>query len=170
MNERIAEQGIPHCIYTPLPDGFMVSFQKLPQAWHKFMANSSKGSGLALIMAAVVTLVVGGVWAIIYMGFCCTRIEVHKDLVSINRARFKRADFYGFTVHHTYKLQAKEETLAVLGYRFGRRSYPFGGAFQEGEAAEIASALNHFLSITPMAGDESRVSAEQLRSARPADL
>ena len=97
-----------------------------------------------------------------------TKIEVTKDAVIINRKKFRRADFGGFNVDHT--LKGKDGTIAVLGYKFGRSYFPFGGTWPEGEAMEVASALNDHLRSAPVAGEEKQMFAAQLRTARLSDF
>ena len=98
--------------------------------------------------------IIYGLWGGRYLG-AGTKIEVTKDAVIINRKKFRRADFGGFNVDHT--LKGKDGTIAVLGYKFGRSYFPFGGAWPEGEAMEVASALNDHLRSAPVAGEEKRV-------------
>ena len=72
-------------------------------------------------------------------------------------------------MNHTLQVKG-EGTLAVLGYSYGLRSFPFGGAWPEREAYEVAIALNAYLRNTPVAGAEEQLSATELRNARSSDF
>lgn len=164
-----AEYGIPHCTYTPTPDGFECSYKRLPVGIAKLLAaGGGKDTGA---IAALMVLLIGGIAALLYWIFGGTKIIVTRTEVIINGKRLSLRDFGGFHVHHTVKLSGKEDALGVIGCRFGLRSFSFGGAFEEGQAQEVSAALNmHWRRVTE-AGQGARVSAEALRTtARPADF
>jgi hypothetical protein len=163
-----AEYGVPHCKFQRTPEGFTVSFNQLPEWLQKLMAMSSgKESGL---VGALMGLFICLPAMIFNANFGGTKIEVTPELVVIDGKKLNRKDFGGFLIKYTLKLHGKEETLAVLGFSYGARSFSFGGCWPEGIAAEVAAALNRHLRITPQAGNETSVSPEELRAARPSDF
>jgi len=159
-----ADYGVPHTRFLRTADGFTVQFSKMGIGWHKALA--SPNAGAILIVGAVYGLV----WLIRAVIGTGTSIVVTKDAVIVNGKRMARDDFGGFNVKTTWTIPKQEHTLAVLGYSFGHRGFEFGGAWDEGKATEVASALNTHLRITPEAGDENQASPAQLRAARPTDF
>jgi hypothetical protein len=159
--------GIPHGKFEQHADGgFTFSFKQFPELVEEMISVGGKKETGALV--AIMMLLMGLVIMVGYAIFGGTKIEGTRDAIIINRKKLRRDAFHGFIVHHTIEL--RKGTYALLGIQYGRRSFHFGGAWPEGEAREVASALNAYLRAVPMAGDESRVSVEQLREARPANF
>lgn len=167
-----ADYGVPHVRkFNRTEDGFTVSFNRLPVGFAKATASlADNNKGLAAALMGLVLLLIGGIVALSYKLFGGTNIEVTKDTIDVNGKKLARADFGGFSIGSTYQIPGQEQTLAVLSYAYGNQSFPFGGAWTEKEAAEVASALNLHLRRTPKPGDETRMPPEQLRAARPTDF
>jgi hypothetical protein len=163
-----AEYGVPHCKFEKRADGFTASFNRPPTFISAMDAQSShKDTGA---IAALIVLVFTIIFSIGFFIFGGTTVEVTKDAVIIDKKKLKRADFGGFVVEHTTKIEGKRDTLAVLGYMYGRRTFPFGGAWPEGQASEVASALNAHLRAVPTVEGETQVTAAQLRNTRSTDF
>ncbi len=82
------------------------------------------------------------------------KIEVNKQFVIIEGKQLKREEFAGFIIARTYKTSSM--TFAELGYKEGFRTIAFGGAWNEEEANQVASALNNLLGI-PQVGFSNEV-------------
>jgi hypothetical protein len=159
-----AEWGVPHCKFERRADGFTVTFNRSPEWLEKISAmtgNKESGALFALVLLPVVLIAM-----IAYAIFGNSKIEVGPEFIIIDGKKLVRKDFSGFSVHHTLKIHGKEDTLGILGFRYGARSFSLGGTWPEGLAQEVASALNRHLRLVPLPGDESRVSPAQLRAAR----
>jgi hypothetical protein len=150
-----AQYLVPHCKFEKTLDGFIVSFKQISLSVHRMADGGGPGAILGLVC-----LIFGGIKA--------TKIEVTKDWVIIDEAKLKRTDFGQFCINHTLKIKGNENTLAQLGYHYGNRKFGFGGGWDEGQAAEVASALNLHLAAVPTG--EARVSAERLRAVQPAEF
>lgn len=159
-----ANYGVPHTKFQRTDDGFTVRFRKTGEALYKLTIAASGGGGALLALLLIVVFIV---WGIID-AFLSTTITVDKHSITINGRRMRREDFGSFSVHHT--ITGGNKTGEVLGYTYGAQSFAFGGVWEEGKATEVAAALNRVLRTVPMAADECRVSAEDLRSARPSEF
>jgi hypothetical protein len=162
--EVAADHGIPHCKWKKVEGGFDVWLKRMPEGIYRLqlMANANI---VGALMALVVLAVGVPLWAI----FGGTHTQVRKDWIIIGRAKLKRASFGQFCLHHTLKIPGNETTLAILGYTYGNRKFAISGCWDEGEADEVASALNRFLRLVPQSGDENRPSPAQLRAVRASD-
>jgi hypothetical protein len=163
-----AEYGVPHCKFEKRPDGFTASFNRPPTFISAMQASSShKDTGA---IAGLIVLVFLIIFSISFFIFGGTTVEVTKDAVVIDKKKLKRADFGGFAIDHSTKIEGNKDTLAVLGYMYGRRKFPFGGAWPEGQASEVASALNAHLRTVPTVEGETQVTAAQLRDTRSTEF
>ena len=167
-----ADYSVPHTQFNRTADGFTVTYKNTPLWFYKIVhmdMSHAKGLGalFALLFVYLPGLIIGG---IIFAIFGRTTIVVTADTITIDKKILRRADFAHFSVNQTYKSPKDENTVAVLGYSYGSRSFPFGGIFKDGDAHEVASALNRHLRLTPEAGDELQTSPEALRAARPTDF
>ena len=165
-----AEYGVPHCNFERTPEGFRVTFNRAGLGSHAVVSGLSNPSGGAAAVGSLVGLVAVGAFALAKKAGKGTTIEVTRRAVIIDDKKMTRRDFVQFSVAKTWKAGNRADTLAVLGYQYGSRSFEFGGAWDEGQAAEVASSLNHELRMVPMEGDEERKSPEALRAARPTDF
>jgi hypothetical protein len=95
-----------------------------------------------------------------------TIIEVTPDAVIVNGNRLRRSDFGGFRIDHNSKVA----DAVVIGFSYGSTKAPIGGIWPEREATEFLSALNSHLRVTARAGDDTQVSPETLRAARPTEF
>jgi hypothetical protein len=169
-----ADYGVPHTNFRRTEDGFQVQFSRSSEAFYRGTHSwqNTKGGGAPLAAIAILFFMILGLFLIIFWfgveGFFKTVITVDRDSVTINGKKMSRSDFGHFSVHHSMTTQ--EGQVAVLGYQFGQRSFPFGGVWDQGHAQEVASAINGHLREVPLAGDEHSPSPEALRVARPTDF
>jgi hypothetical protein len=174
-----ADFTVPHTAFTPTADGFIVEFSKMPLWIRKFLASLSvpTGQGQTAVVGLIQQLVGLAfslvIWTIALVYWIAktaigigTRIEVSRDKIKIDSKTFDRSAFGGFLIGKGFQASSGE-SLVVLNYQYGARSFPFGGAWEIDKANEVASALNTQLRLSPKAGDESQPAPEQLRSARP---
>jgi TPR repeat protein len=170
-----AEYDVPHCKYEATPEGFKITFSKMPlELVQGYEETLGKGNGLAVLFGMLFAAVIMLITWIVKL-FNPTVVEVNKEAVIINGKRYNRQDFSGFNVAKSMNVPksgwSNNGVVATLGYTYGVRSFEFGGAWDKGQALEVASALNQHLQTTPMVGDEYRPSPEQLReAARPTDF
>ncbi len=169
-----ADYGVPHTNFTSTPDGFKVVFSRSSEGFYKAthgLKQMKGGSSPVAAIATIIAMTFGLFFILAWYGiesFRKTVIIVDQTSVKINGNTMSRSDFGNITVDHSLTNDAGE--VAVLGYQFGRRTFPFGGVWDKGQAQEVASALNSHLRSTPLAGDEHNPSPEALRVARPTDF
>jgi hypothetical protein len=150
--ELIAEYGIPYASdFKRSSEGFKVIFPKIPVGLGVAMESNGFIGLLGLGLIAAVR------WK--------TEIEVTKQHVIIEGTTLKRVDFGQFAVSRNFQVNGR--SLCILGYSFGRRSYPFGGVWEQSQGTEVAAALNIFLRSVD---DGERVSAAKLRAVQPAQF
>ena len=166
----VADWGVPHCNYEKTDTGFIVTFNKTHVGFHGAIDSASQPRNAVGAVGSLAALsAIGVAWAV-HKSTGGTRIEVTGDAVIINDKKMSRDDFGGFNVDHTFKGGNASQAVATLGYQFGNRTFPFGGAWVEKQAAEVASSLNSHLRSTPRTGDEMAASPEMLRASRPTDF
>lgn len=169
-----ANRDVPHTKFQWTEDGFTASFNTTG-TWLFIFGNSlssMRASGniiavismMAIMLASIVFLLV---WYIID-ALIKTTIVVDRGSITVAGRRMRRDDFGGFHVYRTISVGNKRGS--ILGYNYGTQSFAFGGVWHEGAAIEVAAGLNRVLRIAPTAADECRVSAEELRSARPSEF
>lgn len=159
--------------------GFMVSFRRTSEYVFRLTHGMTGYSGRAaahtphnagilylfyLLFVAALMIPVG-VWWVIDRLLFSTTIWVSPEWVRVGRHYMPRREFGDFLIHHT--LVGGRSRVAVLGYAFHNRRFPFGGVWPITQAEEVASALNSLLQLTPYAGDRHRPSPQDLRDTRP---
>jgi len=162
----VANYDVPHCEFKRTADGFIIKFNKASLDLHQSMSKhwSPANAGQSAFGSAVV-----GVKALGSLTQKPTVIEVTREVVTIDGKKMRRDDFGNFFVGSSLRGQHRSKTVAVLGYQFGNQSFEFGGAWDENEAEEVASALNTQLRrLLPI--DEAQVSPQALRDHRPQDF
>jgi hypothetical protein len=163
----VPNYDVPHVTFNRTPDGFTVYFKKAKISTHRVLSKSSNPKGATDATAALLAMGIAGA---IHLGQAGTNIEVNREAVIIDGKKMSRRDFGGFHISKTWQGAHIENSLAVLGYTFGSQSYEFGGGWDERKGNEVASSLNRHLKETPMIGDETAVTPEGLRGARPTDF
>jgi hypothetical protein len=180
-----ADYGIPHCKFERNGDGsFSVEFWRAP-VWSYalipavciialIVAGSAAARGGGFMGFLTVLGVCG---AGIYFGLRAVvpviKIIVSPDTVTINGKAYSRAGFGSFVQYGSSNIKSGKNTVTLhkLGFQFGNRSFPCGGAWgSERNLMEFTSSLNSHLQTAPRRGDEGRMSATDLREDRPTDF
>lgn len=170
-----ANRDVPHTKFQWTEDGFTVSFSTTGK-WLFIIGNSFSsmgGQGGNIIAAVMMIMLLLAMFVIVIAWYIIdalikTTIVVDRESITVAGRRMRRADFGGFHVYRTISVGNKRGS--ILGYNYGTQSFAFGGVWHEGAATEVAAGLNRVLRIAPTAVDECRVSAEELRSARPSEF
>jgi len=183
-----AQWTIPFCDFEWTPDGFKVKFAKpRPLSFFRvffglcfaiFFMLGSFILGIAIgadneSWALGIGIPVGGIFVsilvliLIFGGKLRSVIQVTPDSVIVDGKRLERSAFAHFKINR--KVGTSGEG-AVLGYRYGNRSFEFGGVWNGGEATEFLSSLNRKVRSAPLADDVDNPSQQMLRAARPTDF
>lgn len=178
LKHEVANYGVPHGRFKKTEEGFVYTFRRvtpLSAVLPKKMSHNTRGvAGASFDFGQLIAQLMGSIIYVFYSIMALskgTTITVTKNEILIGIKRLKRADFGSFVVRENLNIPEERYKYAYLGYTYGRRSFKFGGPFIEGEATEVASALNKQLNLTPSTAELTRVSPESLRTtSRPSDF
>jgi hypothetical protein len=159
-----ATYAVPHCSYSKTPEGFVISFRRMPLVLKSTIVQTMNNQnrigtgknspGVAFVLGQALNLIIKLVVALVYwiwLLFFPTKIVIKKNAVVVAGKEIQRSEFKGFTtVGRRQALDTtgrSSESMVNLGYLRGHETVKFGGTWKEYQADDVIRALNAHLEM-----------------------